>query len=72
MKTVKASKYTYACSNVYGINSNNTNIFALKRIGIETSDNFFIFKNKLNGALNILSFKDTRFFQKLKLAFFKL
>jgi peptidoglycan/xylan/chitin deacetylase (PgdA/CDA1 family) len=66
MKTVKASKYTYACSNVYGINSNNTNIFALKRIGIETSDNFFIFKKKLNGTLNILSFKDTRFFQNLK------
>jgi len=71
MKTVKASKYTYACSNVYGINSSDTNIFALKRIGIETSDNFFIFKKKLNGALNILSFKDTRFFQKSKRIFFK-
>ena len=70
-ETVKASKYAYACSNVYGINSNNTDIFALKRIGIETSDNFFIFKKKLNGALNILSFKDTRFFQKTKRIFFK-
>ncbi len=72
MKTVKASKYAYACSNVYGINGNDTDIFALKRIGIETSDNFFIFKKKLNGTLNILSFKDTRFFQKLKRIFFKL
>jgi Predicted xylanase/chitin deacetylase len=72
IKTVKASKYAYACSNVYGINGNNTDIFALKRIGIETTDNFFIFKKKLDGALNILSFKDTEFFQKLKRVFFKL
>ncbi len=72
IKTVKASKYAYACSNVYGINGNNTDIFALKRIGIETTDNFFIFKKKLDGALNILSFKDTKFFQKLKRVFFKL
>ncbi|MCR4345083.1 MAG: polysaccharide deacetylase family protein [Candidatus Scalindua sp.] len=72
IKTVKASKYAYACSNVYGINGNNTDIFALKRIGIETTDNFFIFKKKLDGALNILSFKDTKIFQKLKRVFFKL
>ena len=72
METVKASKYACACSNVYGINGNTTNIFALKRIGIETTDSFFIFKEKLNGALNILSFKDTKFFQNLKRIFFKL
>jgi peptidoglycan/xylan/chitin deacetylase (PgdA/CDA1 family) len=72
MEIVRTSKYACACSNVYGINGNTTNIFALKRIGIETSDNFFIFKKKLNGTLNILSFKDTKFFQKLKRAFFKL
>jgi hypothetical protein len=72
VKIVKDSKYACACSNVYGINDSNTNIFALKRIGIETTDNFFIFKKKLNGALNILSFKDTKFFQKLKRTFFKL
>jgi len=72
METVKASKYACACSNVYGINGNTTNIFALKRIGIETTDSFFIFKEKLKGTLNILSFKDTKFFQNLKRIFFKL
>ena len=72
IETVKASKYAYACSNVYGINGINTDIFALKRIGVETTDSFFIFKQKLDGALNIMSFKDTKFFQKLKRIFFKL
>jgi peptidoglycan/xylan/chitin deacetylase (PgdA/CDA1 family) len=72
MEIVRTSKYACACSNVYGINGNNADIFALKRVGIETSDNFFLFKKKLNGTLNILSFKDTKFFQRLKRSFFKL
>jgi peptidoglycan/xylan/chitin deacetylase (PgdA/CDA1 family) len=72
MEIVKGCKYTCACSNVYGMNSVNSDIFALNRIGIETTDNFFIFKQKLNGALNIMSFKDTKFFQNLKRVFFKL
>jgi len=69
MEIVKACKYTCACSNMYGMNGENADIFALKRIGIETTDNFFIFKQKLDGALNIMSFKDTKFFQKLKRIF---
>jgi len=69
MEIVKARKYTCACSNIYGMNGENADIFALKRIGIETTDNFFIFKQKLDGALNIMSFKDTKFFQKLKRIF---
>ncbi len=69
---VKACKYTCACSNMYGMNDKNTDIFALKRIGIETTDNFFIFKGKLEGALNIMSYKDTRFFQRFKRIFFPL
>ncbi len=72
MEIVKAYKYTCACSNVYGMNGKNDDIFALKRIGIETTDNFFIFKKKLEGALNIMSFKDTRFFQRFKRIFFPL
>lgn len=71
MDIVKACKYTCACSNMYGMNGENADIFALKRIGIETTDNFFIFKQKLDGALNIMSFKDTKFFQKFKRIFFK-
>ena len=70
VEVVKACKYSFACSNMYGMNGKNADIFALKRIGIETSDNFFIFKKKLNGALNIMSFKDTRFFQRFKRIFF--
>ncbi len=72
MEIVKEYKYTCACSNVYGMNDENSDTFALKRIGIETTDNFFIFRKKLDGALNILSFKDTEFFQNLKRFFFKL
>ena len=49
----------------------NSDTFALKRIGIETTDNFFIFKQKLDGALNIMSLKDTKFFQELKRIVFK-
>ncbi len=72
VEIVKACKYTCACSNMYGMNGKNADIFALKRIGIETTDNFFIFKKKLEGALNIMSFKDTRIFQKFKRIFFPL
>ncbi len=68
---VKEYKYTCACSNVYGMNDENSDTFALKRIGIETTDNFFIFKQKLDGALNIMSLKDTKFFQELKRIVFK-
>jgi peptidoglycan/xylan/chitin deacetylase (PgdA/CDA1 family) len=72
LEIVKAHKYTCACSNVYGMNDENSDIFALNRIGIETTDSFFIFKQKLDGALNIMSFKDTKSFQNLKRIFFKL
>jgi len=72
VEIVKAHKYTCACSNVYGMNDENSDIFALNRIGIETTDSFFIFKQKLDGMLNMMSFKDTKFFQKLKRIFFKL
>jgi peptidoglycan/xylan/chitin deacetylase (PgdA/CDA1 family) len=69
---VKTCKYSCACSNMYGMNGKTADMFALKRIGIETTDNFFIFKRKLNGALNIMSFKDTGFFQRFKRIFFSL
>ncbi len=72
VEIVKAHKYTCACSNAYGMNDENSDTFALKRIGIETTDNFFIFKKKIEGALNIMSFKDTGFFQRFKRIFFPL
>ncbi len=72
MGIVKACKYSYACSNMYGMNGEKADFFALKRIGIETTDNLFIFKKKIEGALNIMSFKDTGFFQRFKRIFFPL
>ncbi len=69
---VKTCNYSYACSNMYGMNDEKADLFALKRIGIETTDNFFIFKKKIEGALNIMSFKDTSFFQRFKRIFFPL
>ena len=69
---VKSCKYRCACSNMYGMNGEDADIFTLKRIGIETTDTFSLFKQKLDGALNIMSFKDTKFFQQLKRIFFKL
>jgi peptidoglycan/xylan/chitin deacetylase (PgdA/CDA1 family) len=57
----------YACgfSAMNGVNDLATDIFALKRIGIEASDNMFTFRAKLNGALDLLSFKDTPVFYRL-------
>ncbi len=72
MGIVKACRYSYACSNMYGMNGEKVDFFALKRIGIETTDNFFIFKKKIEGALNIMSFKDTGVFQRFKRIFFPL
>ena len=69
-RIARDSEYECACSNIYGMNNRETDVFALKRIGIETTDNFFIFRKKLEGALNILSFKDTGFFQRFKRIFF--
>lgn len=70
-EAVQNSKYGCACSNMYGMNGRNADIFELKRIGIETTDNFFLFKRKLDGALNILTVKDTRIVQRLKRMLFQ-
>jgi peptidoglycan/xylan/chitin deacetylase (PgdA/CDA1 family) len=55
---VKKTGYFCACSAIYGVNTERTDIYALNRIGIDISDNFFTFRAKLNGALNVISFKD--------------
>lgn len=65
---VKSSGYKCACSNIYGMNYENSDMYELKRIGVETTDSFFMFRKKLDGTLNILSIKDTKIFQRLKRA----
>ena len=50
--------YTCACSAMNGANGYRSDIFALKRIGIEASDTMFTFRAKLNGALDLLEIKD--------------
>lgn len=50
--------YECACSAMNGVNDVHTDIFELRRIGIEASDNMFTFKAKLNGALDLLEIKD--------------
>jgi peptidoglycan/xylan/chitin deacetylase (PgdA/CDA1 family) len=56
--------YICGCSAMNGINDTNTDIFELRRIGIEASDNMFTFRAKLNGALGLLVFKDNLIFNK--------
>lgn len=50
--------YTCACSAMNGVNGYRSDIFALKRIGVEASDTMFTFRAKLNGALDLLEIKD--------------
>lgn len=57
-KIVKEAGYFCACSAIYGVNNERTDLFSLYRIGIDSSDNFFTFKAKINGYLDFLSFKD--------------
>ncbi len=53
---VKEAGYDAAFSAVYGTNNKQSDLFALKRIGIEASDSLFTFRAKLNGALDLLEF----------------
>lgn len=57
--------YTAGFSAMNGVNDSKTDIFGLKRIGIEASDNMFTFRAKLNGALDLLAIKDTLIMNKL-------
>lgn len=57
--------YSCGCSAMNGVNDSGTDIFELRRIGIEASDNMFTFRSKLNGALDLLILKDKPIFNKL-------
>lgn len=57
--------YACGCSAMNGVNDAKTDIFELRRIGIEASDNMFTFRAKLNGALDLLIIKDMPLFNRL-------
>ncbi|MFA6599670.1 MAG: glycosyltransferase [Candidatus Omnitrophota bacterium] len=50
--------YEAACSKIYGTNGPESDLFSLKRIGIESSDTLFTLRAKLNGALGIMALFD--------------
>jgi len=57
--------YFCGCSAMNGVNDAHTDIFELRRIGIEASDTMFTFRAKLNGALDLLEIKDWPIFSTL-------
>jgi peptidoglycan/xylan/chitin deacetylase (PgdA/CDA1 family) len=59
----KQAGYTCGFTAMYGVNTEKTDLFRLRRIGIEASDNMFTFRAKLNGALDLLMLKETRIVQ---------
>ncbi|MBU1869066.1 MAG: polysaccharide deacetylase family protein [Candidatus Omnitrophica bacterium] len=59
------SGYACGCSAMNGVNDFNSDMFELRRIGIEGSDNMFTFRAKLNGALDLLEIKDWPVFIKI-------
>jgi peptidoglycan/xylan/chitin deacetylase (PgdA/CDA1 family) len=54
----KNSGYLCGVSAMNGINAIATDVYELRRIGIESSDTLFTFRAKLNGALDVLIIKD--------------
>lgn len=64
-QAVRQVGYSCGCSAMNGVNDTQTDIFELRRIGIEASDNMFTFRAKLNGALDLLVIKDKPVFNRL-------
>ncbi len=64
-RIVKETGYFCACSAIYGVNTEKADLFSLYRIGIDSSDNFFTFKAKINGYLDFLSLKDLSVIKKI-------
>jgi len=50
--------YECGCSAMNGVNGYASDIFELRRIGVEASDTMFTFRAKLNGVLDLLVMKD--------------
>ncbi len=65
-EVVKDCGYSCACSAIIGGNHLGSDLFSLKRIGIERSDTMYVFRKKLDGALDVLCIKDTYLGKKIK------
>lgn len=59
IEETKQAGYTCGFTAMYGLNTPKSDLFRLRRIGVEASDNMFTFRAKLNGALDILMLKET-------------
>jgi len=57
-RLVRESGYRAAFSAIFGTNGPATDLFSIRRIGIEASDTPFTFRAKLNGALGLLAIFD--------------
>lgn len=65
-EVVKRSGYNCACSAIIGSNDIKSDLFSLRRIGIERSDTMYVFKKKVAGALDIMFIKDSVLGYKVK------
>jgi peptidoglycan/xylan/chitin deacetylase (PgdA/CDA1 family) len=65
------SEYGFSCAltTIYGTVGLKSDILNLRRILIDANDNFYIFKQKVNGNLDTLSFLNSKFWQILFLQF---
>jgi len=64
-KSAEDAGYIFGFTAMNGVNDSSTDLFELRRIGIESSDNMFTFRAKLNGALDLLEVKDCIFLNKI-------
>ena len=65
-RLVRESGFYCACTAMIGGNGKGSDLFALRRTPIEWSDGMDLFRKKLEGALDFLALKDSRFGQTLK------
>lgn len=63
MQATAEAGYALAFTTITGKNSALTNPMALKRTEISASDNMYLFKMKMHGALDWLSFKESWYFR---------
>jgi hypothetical protein len=61
MQATAKAGYALAFTTITGKNSALTNSMALKRTEISASDNMYLFQKKMQGALDWLSFKESRY-----------
>ncbi len=61
---VEQAGYQAAFSKIFGTNGIGTDLYAIKRIGVEASDTLFTLRAKLNGALDLLVLFDLPWIRK--------